>query len=97
VQVAVGDEAVHDLGVGDRDDRVVVPRQDQRGRPQPGQKRQAGPGRARQQLVVVPPGRAEAGGGVQQVAGHDRIFPGAAAVELAGDAGRVVRVPVPSR
>src|ERR1700722_19143834 len=96
VQVAARNQAVHNPGVGDRDDRVVVTGQDQGGRPQLGQEGQAGPARGGQQLVVVPPGGAEAGGGVQQVTGHDRVFPGAAAVELAGDAGRVVGVPVPA-
>ena len=97
VQLAARYQPVHDPRVDQRDDRVVVTGQDQGGRPQPGQPRQAGPAEAGEQLVEVTPGRAQAGGGVQQVPGQGRVFPRAAPVQLAGDAGRVSRVPVASR
>ena len=94
VEPAVRDQPVHDPRVDQRDDRVVVPGQDQRGRSQPAQPRQAGPADAGQQLVVVAPGRGGARRGVQQLAGQGRGLPQAAPVQLAGDADRVFRVPV---
>jgi hypothetical protein len=97
VQPAAPDQPVHDPGVDDRDDRVVISGHDQGGRPQLRQKRQAGPAEGGDQLVVVAPGRTQPGGGVQQVTGHDRVFPRGTAVQLAGNAGRVSGVPVPPR
>src|SRR5579875_998765 len=59
VQLAARDQPVHDAAVDQRDDGVVVTGQDQRGRLQPAQTRQAGPAPRGQQLVVVAPGRAQ--------------------------------------
>ena len=70
VQLAARYQPVHDPRVDHRDDRVVVAGQDQGGRPQPRQPRQAGPADAGDQLVVVAPGRAQACRGVQQVTGQ---------------------------
>src|ERR1700761_5203156 len=50
VQLAARDQPVHDAGVDQRNDRIVVTGQDERGRPQPGQPRQAGPAPGGQQL-----------------------------------------------
>ena len=75
VQLAARYQPVHDPRVDQRDDRVVVTGQDQGGRPQLRQPRQAGPADAGEQLVVVAPGRAQAGRGVQQVTGHGRVRP----------------------
>jgi short chain dehydrogenase len=68
VQLAARYQPVHDPRIDQRDDRVVVTGHDQRRRPQPRQHRQAGPPDGGDQLVEVAPGRAQAGGGVQQVA-----------------------------
>src|ERR1700734_1452520 len=97
MQLASGYQPVHDPRVDQRDDRVVVTGQDQGGPSQPRQPRQAGPAGPGEQLVVVTPGRAQAGRPVQQVTGHGRVAPRAAAVQLPGDAGRVPRVPVTPR
>ena len=97
VQPTARYQPVHDAPVDHRDDRVVVTGQDQGWRPQLRQPRQAGPAEAGEQLIEVTPGRAQAGGGVQQVPGQGRVFARAAPVQLAGDAGRVSRVPVAPR
>ena len=68
VKLAVRDQPVHDPRVDQRDDRVVVPGQDQRRRPQPAQPRQAGPADAGGQLVVVASSRVGPCRGVQQLA-----------------------------
>src|ERR1700761_6547581 len=84
VQLAAWYQPAHDPRVDQRDDRVVVAGQDQGGRPQLRQPRQAGPAEDGDQLVVVAPGRPQPGGGVEQVPGHDRVFTRAAPVQLAG-------------
>jgi hypothetical protein len=56
VQLRPGDEPVHQPGVDQRDERVVVAGHDQRRLPQQRQERQAGPARARGELVQVPAG-----------------------------------------
>ena len=61
VQAGVGEQPRHDPGVHDRDDRVVVPGDDQRRLPDQLQERQAAPARARGQLVVVAAPRARGG------------------------------------
>ena len=58
VQPRVPDEPAHQPGVGQRDDRVVVPGQDQRRLPQSRQQRQAGPARRGGELVQVAARRA---------------------------------------
>jgi short chain dehydrogenase len=97
VQLAARYQPVHDPRVDQRDDRIVVTGQDQGRRPQLRQPRQAGPAEAGEELVDVTPGRAQAGGGVQQVPGQGRVVACAAPVQLAGDAARVSRVPVAAR
>ena len=80
-----------------RDDGIVVTGQDQGGRPQPRQPREAGPAEAREQLVIVAPGPPRACRDVQQVTGQGRVLPRAAPVQLTGDARRVSRVQVATR
>ena len=97
VQLAARYQPVHDPGVDQRDDGVVVAGQDQGGLGQPRQPRQAGPADAGGELVVVASGRAGACRGVQQDAGQRRVVAHAAAVKLPGDAGRVCGVVVAPR
>jgi len=70
VQAGPRDQRVHQPGVGQRDQRVVVAGKDQRGLPDQRQERQAGPARAGGELVQVTERRADAA-----LAVHERAHP----------------------
>ena len=97
VQPGVGEQPRHDPGVDHRDDRVVVPGDDQRRLPDQPQERQAAPAGAGGQLVVVAAPRAEPRVGVQRPRGPLGVGAHRAAVDLPGDAARVLGVAVPPR
>ena len=97
VQRRVPDEPVHQSGIGERDDRVVVPGQDERRLAQPRQQRQAGPARRGGELVHIAARRADPVTVVHRrydLRGIDSRQP---AVEVAGDPLQVVGVQVTPR
>ena len=57
VQARVGDEPVHEMGVGQRDDGVIVAGHDEHGLPQPRQERHAGPAGRGGELIEIAPGQ----------------------------------------
>ncbi len=55
VQARVGDEPVHEMGVGQRDDRVIVAGHDEHRLPQRRQERHAGPAGCGGELIEIAP------------------------------------------
>jgi len=97
VQPRAPDEPVHQPGIDQRDDRVVVSGQDERRLAQPRQERQAGPARRGGELVHVAARRADPVTVVHRrhdLRGIDSRQP---AVEVAGDPLQVARVQVTPR
>jgi hypothetical protein len=96
VQLGVGQQPPHDVGVDQRDDGVVVAGQQQGGLADPGQQRQAGPAGAGGQLVQIAAPRAHAGAAVQQGSGPAGVDPDGPAVEVGGDPLGIARVQIPA-
>jgi hypothetical protein len=97
VQLRPGDEPVHQPGVGQRDDRVVVAGHDERARAQPRQERHAGPARRGGELVQV---AAREPGPVVVVHGRRDLFrvdSRQPAVDVAGDPPQVLAIQVAPR
>jgi len=97
VQPRFRDEQFHQLGVGQRDDRVVVAGQDERGLAQQRQERHAGPARRGGELVQVAARHPD-----PVVAVHRRhdllgIDPRQPAVDVAGDPLQVSAIQVTPR
>ena len=97
VQPRVSDEPVHQPGIGERDDRVVVSGQDERRLAQPRQERQAGPGRRGSELVHVAARRADPVTAVHRRHDLRGIDSRQSAVEVAGDPLQVAGVQVTAR
>ena len=86
VQRRARDQPVHDPGISQRDDRVVVAGHDQRRLREQRQERQAGPARAGRELVEVAARGADPVVRVHGGGDAGGIGPGAAAVEVGRDA-----------
>jgi hypothetical protein len=97
VQPRVRDEQLHQPGVGQRDDRVVVAGQDERALAQQRQERHAGPARACGELVQVAERRADPVAVVHRRRDPLRILPRRSAVNRTGYPLQVAAVPVAPR
>jgi hypothetical protein len=97
VQPRVRYERVHQPCVGQRDDRVVVARDDQRRLAEQRQERQAGPARSRGELVQVPPRRPDPVPVVHRHRDPSRVGPRRPPVQVARDLLQVAAVKVTPR
>jgi hypothetical protein len=94
VQPRIRDEQFHQLGVGQRDERVVVAGQDERALAEQRQERHAGPARARGELVQVPARRSDPVAVVHRRRDPLGVVPRRTPVDRAGHPLHVVAVQV---
>ncbi len=97
VQPRFRDQQFHQLGVGQRDERVVVAGHDERALPEQRQERQAGPARARGELVQVPARRADPVAVVHRRRDMPGVLPRRTPVDRPGHPLHVAAVHIPPR